>query len=312
MALMQELRKSGLGATDASAVLGLNPWRTPLQVWAEKKGLAPETEETPAMRWGLLMEPLLSAEYERATGRRLYAPEIVYHHPVHDFLLCSPDRLVQGERRGVELKTASAFAAGEWGRPGTDQVPQHYLIQCLQCMAITGLPVWDCAPLIGGNDFRIYTVRFDADLWGEIESRLVAWWQRYVLGDEEPAAVAQDSDWLNRRFPREALDLAEPTDEALAWAAEYKLRAAEAKSADELLEEAKARLKQLIGDRAGIGDETWRATWKASADREVIDWEAVAWSLAFDEEALREAVARHTTTKPGPRVFRFTERDAKR
>lgn len=309
MGLLQELRRSGIGATDASAVLGLNPWRTPLQVWAEKTGRAPEQPQTEPMRWGLLMEPLLAAEYERRTGRKLYAPENVLHHPKHDFILCSPDRLVVGERRGVELKTVSGFAASEWGQPGTDQVPQHYLIQCLQCMAVTGMPVWDCAPLIGGNDYRIYTVRFDADLWADIEARLVDWWHRYVLADVEPPAMAADVDWLVRRYPESRPPLAPASDRAFALACEYKAAWAEAQAAIERSDAAKAALQQLIGESDGLQGEGWRVTWKSNRPRTTTDWEAVARSIACDEAALAEAATRHTVTKPGARVFRFTEKE---
>lgn len=313
MSVLLDLRRSGLGGTDASAVLGLNPWRTPLQVWSEKRGEAPPVEQTPAMRWGLVLEPVIAEEYSLQTGRKLWTPEQVYHHPLHDFLVGSPDRLVIGEPRGVEVKTANGFMASEWGPAGTDQVPQHYLIQCLHYMAVTGLRVWDLAVLIGGSDFRIYTIRWDDEAGSQLVAALCAWWDRHMVQGIEPPAMRGDVEWLNRRFPREALDLAPASTEAFLLATEYKLANAAMKDAEARKDAAAAALKQLIGERQGLAGEGWSITWKANRDSERTDWQGVATSLAEDvtAEDYAAALAANTTTKPGARVFRFTEKDAK-
>lgn len=313
MSVLLDLRRSGLGGTDASAVLGLNPWRTPLQVWSEKRGEAPPVEQTPAMRWGLVLEPVIAEEYTLETGRRLWTPEQVYHHPEHDFLVGTPDRLVIGDRRGLEVKTANGFMASEWGPAGTDQVPAHYLIQCLHYMAVTGYRVWDLAVLIGGSDFRVYTIHWDEAAGQQLVTRLAAWWARHMVEGVEPPAMRGDVEWLNRRYPRETLDLAPASIEHHLLAAEFKLASLDFKDAEARKEAAAAAVKQVIGERQGIEGEGWRFTWKANKDGESVEWAAVA-------EALREsvthsdysaAVVANTVTKPGARVLRFTEKDAK-
>ena len=42
-----ELRRQSLGGSDISAALGLNRWRSPMEVWAEKVGLPLPRQETP-------------------------------------------------------------------------------------------------------------------------------------------------------------------------------------------------------------------------------------------------------------------------
>ena len=309
-ATLLQLRRSGIGATDASAVLGLNPWRTPLQVWAEKRGEAPPVEQTDAMLWGTILEPVVAARYGEVTGRVLWAPEQVIHHPRHDMLLCSPDRFVMGEQRGLECKTANAFAAHEWGPAGTDEVPQHYLIQCLHCMLVTGYAAWDLAVLIGGSDFRIYHIRRDEALLGALCSKLVAWWQRHMVEGVEPAAMRGDVEWLPLRY-RDHDDVLLPAgvEDAL-LAAEYKRASADERDATERKESAKARLMQAIGDHDGLQGEGWRVTWRRTVDRDVTDWQALARALS-DGDAIAAALPAHTTTKPGTRVFRLSEKDAK-
>src|SRR5262245_42032680 len=65
-----EARRSGLGSSDAAAILGASPFASPLDVYLAKLGLA-ESEQTEAMRFGQLLEPIVIAEYERETGRTL-------------------------------------------------------------------------------------------------------------------------------------------------------------------------------------------------------------------------------------------------
>jgi len=47
----QRNRRKGIGGSDVAAIAGLNPWKTPLQVWKEKV-LGDTVEENAAMRWG--------------------------------------------------------------------------------------------------------------------------------------------------------------------------------------------------------------------------------------------------------------------
>lgn len=258
-------RQHGLGATDASAVLGLNPWKSPLQVWCDKRGLAEPQPESEAMRWGKLLEPVIADEYSFRTGFKLTMPEAVYHDTEHDFLLGTPDRLVVGQNRGVEIKTANAYSASEWGAVGTDQVPQHYLIQCMHyLMLIPRIRVWDLAVLIGGNDFRIYTIQRDDALIANLRGRLVAWWQVHMVNGVEPEAMAIDSDFMVRRYPSSNGNLIPAPFHAGRHVMDLKLARAEAEAADERCDAAQAALKALIGEADGIEGEGWRVTWKAN------------------------------------------------
>lgn len=62
-----EMRRKYITATDASAIMGVNPWKTPLQLYEEKiKGT--KTLINPAMQRGLDMEPMALLEFEQASG----------------------------------------------------------------------------------------------------------------------------------------------------------------------------------------------------------------------------------------------------
>ena len=72
-------------------------------------------------------------------------------HPKYDFMLANVDRLIVGEKVGLECKTTSEYVKDQWEE---DEVPDHYILQCQHYMAVTGYIGWWIAVLIGGNKFR--------------------------------------------------------------------------------------------------------------------------------------------------------------
>lgn len=176
-------RMRGIGGSDAPAILGLSARKTPLEVYLEKRGeLAPEPDND-AMKMGRLLEPIVRQEYAERTGRVVVQPREMLVHPKYGFVIGHPDGIVQGEARGYEGKTAR-FDFG-WGEPGTDQVPQDYVIQVQHYMLLTGLPVFDVGVLIGGQEFRLYEVPADRELQEMILDAEASFWPR-VAGGEPP------------------------------------------------------------------------------------------------------------------------------
>src|SRR6266849_2791235 len=151
-----------------------------MDVWLDKMGLKEETPDPDRdflLDLGNSLEPVIAGLYEKQTGRTLIAlaPPGIWEHPKHPMLLGSPDRLVRGERRGVELKSENLFQ-DKFGESGTDQVPEHYLIQCAHYMAITNYDAWDVALLHGGARFNIYTINRDLELEKAMVEQLLNWW----------------------------------------------------------------------------------------------------------------------------------------
>lgn len=180
-------RKLGIGSSDAAAVAGKSPWKSPYEVWADKLGILPESAPTAPMRWGLQLEEAIATAYEEETGLELMAPPMA-QSKTHKFMLASCDRVpvaAQIPRRIVELKNVGPFAGKEWGRPGSDEVPDHYLIQVQHQMAVLEADVADIAALFGGNDFRIYTVRRDDELIESLVGIEAAFWH-YVVTKTQP------------------------------------------------------------------------------------------------------------------------------
>ena len=312
-------RQRGIGGSDAAAILGVSPFATEFDVWRDKVGVLESKPDTEAMWWGREMESLLARRYSERTGRSLLLldPPGILQHASAPEIIGTPDRIVMGEERGLELKTAGEHGRHEWGLPGSDDIPAHYLAQCVHYMAVTGFPVWDVAVLIGGNDFRIYHVHRDEALERAVVDRLRAWWQEHVVRGEPvpPAGTKSNDETLRRMFPTHTGDVVlaprelEPAAATLAALMNTE-KLVKAKAA-----EARAQLKLAIGANAGIESAGWRALWTAPKPKRVTDWQAVANDLVLKlyevdywkqhPQTLAELIAPHTTEKPASRRFTF-------
>lgn len=179
-----ELRRTGIGSSDCSAILGLGKYGSPFSVWAEKTGKVREDDEpTEAMQWGNLLEPVIREEFARRTGlvvtecRTLRSLE-------RPWQLYNPDGLILRENVLFEAKNASQWLALEWV---DGQVPDHAELQVQHGCAVTGADGAYVCGLIGGNRLRWEFVPRDEELIAlivEAEQRL---WDEHIVPDVAPA-----------------------------------------------------------------------------------------------------------------------------
>lgn len=131
------LRRQGLGGSDAGAVCGLNPYRTSMDVFADKTGTDTlEDMDNEAMREGRDLEEYVAQRFSEAAGLKVRRANVMYVSKEHPFMLADVDRLVVGQKEGIvglECKTASPYSADKW-KDG--EVPSHYLAQCYHYMAV--------------------------------------------------------------------------------------------------------------------------------------------------------------------------------
>lgn len=174
-------RATGIGGSDAAAVLGLSQYKTALDVYLEKTGQAAPFEDTAATKWGRLLEPAVRQEYAERTGRVVTQPKEMLRCTKYPFMIAHPDGVVLDPLRGYEGKTARTDHG--WGEPGTDQVPEAYLIQVQHYMVVMEIEVFDVVPLIGGSDFRMYEVPANRELQELIIDAEHDLWQRVQRAD---------------------------------------------------------------------------------------------------------------------------------
>lgn len=314
-------RRSGIGGSDIAAILGLSPWKTAVDVWLDKTGQREDDTvgDAEAVRWGVLLEWVVAQEYAGRTEHNVQRVKRILRHPSHEWAIGNIDRAIvaPGSRVRVaddggtllgadgllEVKTASAYKAGEWGRDGDDDaVPLHYQAQCMWYLGITGQPWCDVAALIGGQRLVIRRIHRDDETIAAMLERADDFWHRHVLGGQAPEpATARDVETLFRSDNGEAL---EADDELLA--AYNRARSAKARIAEAEAEydAAVERIKLALADRSAltISGQTL-ATWKATKPTRRTDWKAVAAALRAPDDV----IAAHTTETPGSRRFLLKE-----
>jgi putative phage-type endonuclease len=287
-----KVRRLGVGGSDAPAVLGLSKWKTPLEVYLEKIGETPDGPITSSMEWGIRLEKIVREAYSDKTGRAVTLPNKILVHPVHKWMFANLDGITD-DHRILECKT-SAFEK-DWGEPGTDEIPLHYLIQVQHQMAVTNFPRTDVAVLIGGRDFLIYTVVADPTTQGSIIDMEHAFMQRVWKKDPPPPVSTEDATLAYRRSEPKAI-FAEKNIEDMVLAMKD-LKGQLSKLENEI-ENYSLDIRLFMGfNDTLIGAEGQTlATWKSTKD-----------SMKFDEETFKrenpELYAKYLNPKPGHRRF---------
>jgi putative phage-type endonuclease len=313
-------RKTGIGGSDIAAILGLSPWKTAVDVWLDKTGQKDDAvgnEE--AAHWGTILEDVVAREYAQRTESTVQRVNRILRHPSHEWAIGNIDRAIvaPGSRVRVaedggtllgadgllEVKTASAYKAGEWGRDGDeDAVPLHYQAQVMWYMAITGLQWADVAALIGGQRMVIRRIHRDDETIAAMLERAHDFWHQHVLTHQPPEP--ENAKDVERLFPSDNGENIEADDDLLAAynaAREAKARMTQAE-AD--FESAVERIKLALGERSvlTLNGQTL-VTWKATKPSRRTDWKAVAEVL----QAPADVIAAHTIETPGIRRFLLKE-----
>ena len=146
----------GIGGSDASAALGLNPWRTNLDLWEIKTGRkeAPDISDNERVQYGQDAEPYLRRLFQlkhAADYEIQYMENTILQNNARPEMLYSPDGLIQSidGRRGIlEIKTTTimkSYDKEKWFDKRTRQkkLPENYYIQVLHGLNVTGFDFVD-------------------------------------------------------------------------------------------------------------------------------------------------------------------------
>ena len=136
------VRKGGIGSSDAASAVGLNPYKSQLQLWMEKTGRygnlpkVDPNDETSPMYWGTLLEAIVAAHYTKQTGHKVRRINAVLQHPKESWMLANLDREVMGapDVQILECKTAGLNGSRLW----KEGVPEYIQLQVMHQLAVTG------------------------------------------------------------------------------------------------------------------------------------------------------------------------------
>ena len=82
-----EYRRSGIGGSDASTIVGLNPFSSPYYLFCDKMGALPEKEDTEAMRQGRDLEQYVAERWMERTGKRVKRNNTMWRSTIWPWML---------------------------------------------------------------------------------------------------------------------------------------------------------------------------------------------------------------------------------
>lgn len=297
------VRQGGIGSSDAAAAVGLNPYKSQLELWMEKTGrqdLLPQddpNDESSPMYWGNVLEPIVAAHYTKRTGNRVRRINAVLQHPSHPWMRANLDREVTGapDVQILECKTAGINGARLW----KEGVPEYVQLQVMHQLAVTGKQAADVAVLLGGQELQVHRIERDDVLITQLIELEARFWQ-LVETDTAPPADGSDSADLALRclYPRDMGSVLDLSDDLEMSGVFSDLLAVRQTLDTQLKLEAqlKQRIQQRMGDASTVVFEKGEITWKRSKDGNALDAKALA--LAHPE-----LVQQFSSTKAGSRRF---------
>lgn len=259
-------RTKFIGGSDAAAILGVSPYKTPVELWMEKTGRAPQ-EEIDAVRQrifdrGHKLEPfirdmVIQKLQDEGMTVELIAINKRYNDADHQFMSCEIDfelRLtgvieigcdlihLDGEHINADAKSVTGFARKKWGEENTEDVPIEYAAQFMHGLMITNRRFCLVAALRSFDDVDIYWTKRDDETIAAMRQKEIVFWYDHVLTDVAPDTLTFDD--VKLLFPADNGLSIDATDEVAIKVQE--LASVKAKIKD--LEEAEEILKHQIAD----------------------------------------------------------------
>lgn len=314
-ARFEEERRTGIGGTDAAALVGLHPYKTLWEVVAEKKGLLPPLASNERMEIGKELEDPVARMYARREHCRVRRVNECWRGKELPHFLGHPDRLVIGRPKGVEVKTFDGRNADRWSEPGEPvKVPNEYYVQCQWYMGLRPqYEAWDLVVLFGLRRVRVYRIERNEVVIRRLQERADEVWQRYVLTDDMPDMEhsTRAMNYLREKHPEQLNEILVSSDRLNELVPEWRKVKDEHERLETKLKNLRAAIAGEIGDNMGALGGDWCVTFKKNRDSKqvVTDYERLLLHYAekhgFEIEA--DDIVRFTeevVTKVGPRVLR--------
>lgn len=310
-------RRMYLGGTDVAAILGEHPRKTALQVWRDKKGLVSDFDN-PKMRFGREREAYVIRRYMEMSGNKVRrcGPRLMKGTPHFG---ANPDGLILLQRAVLECKTGinRPGTRYEWGKPGTDEVPRHYLIQGVWYCAVLELPyvvfAFEDRETCEVNLYFVYRDKEYEHMFLPFSDR---WWREHMLADVEPLPVEGDLADIKAEFPKDAGRVMRATEEIEEIV--YRLIRAKAVAGKlyAKLKTDEARVQQFMGDASALLGTwgkpiTWkndRDSWKTDFDKAICEFKFLAAAQLGDVnhpvlKLLEKTLTDNRFLDPGDRKF---------
>lgn len=262
-----EHRQKSIGGSDASSIIGLNPYSSPYTVWADKLGKIPPKEDNEAMRQGRDLEFYVAERFCEKTGKKVRRENNILINPDFPFAHANVDRMVVGEDAGLECKTTSALNMKNFKNGA---FPDTYYVQCVHYLMVTGCKKWYLAVLVLNREFMVFEIERDEEEIEALARSEEEFW-RLVEAKESPMAdgSASTTNTISVLYP-------EANDESVNLFAydtdlqQYMAISAQIKELEKMKDEVANRVKAFLGASGRGESDKYRVSF-ASTSRSTFD-----------------------------------------
>lgn len=286
-----DARRLGLGGSDVAAALGFDDYRSPYEVWADKRGLTEARDVNEAMAWGQRLEPIVAEWAADRLGATTIPTPGILAHAEHPWALGNIDRLLARPEGLAVLECKVSRWHERWE---DDDLPARVEIQARWYLAVTGLEVAYVAALLHGTRGELRPVERDEQLEAWLLSTAEQFWQGVQRGTPPPPGPSPDVTRLLNRIPSQqgvTVDLDESWREGLREHAALKVAA---KIAQADLDACENLLRSTLGEaEAGYLDGAEVVTYRTHTTRRLD-----AKRLAADHPEVADAYRTESPSRP--------------
>lgn len=292
-------RRTGIGGSDASTVVGLNPYNSLYKLYADKKGLISDTTDTEVMRQGRDFEEYVARRFTEETGKKVRRRNYMFLHDDYDYILADIDREIVGENAGLECKTTSLFNKSDFEN---GEIPLYYYVQTMHYMAVMGYDRMYLAVLVLSKGFYWFTIERDED---EVHSLLQAesdFWNNYIIPEKIPPIDGSDAtqEVIAELYPEDYSEKIVCVSDKIMT--EYERLKSLSDDVNGQLNEVKNQIKATLGESMSGNSDGYKITWKSQVKTTV------------DSKKLKEKfpeVYKQVTKSSTSRVLRITQKKEK-
>ena len=296
-------RKSGIGGSDAPAVLGVSSFKTQLELFNEKLGLADATQQTERMEWGLRLEGAIVEAYAEKTGRAVVKrePYTITRSSKHPFMFATLDAEVEDPKlgRGTLQAKCSEY---DWD----EETPTEYLVQIQHEMEVGGFNWGSLALLVRGNRFRYIDVERHDRVISHIVEREAEFMERIKKLEPPPAGPA-DADALATLYRKTTGEVIAVPAEVGNWFDEKVKLDEEIAKLTERQDHIKNACRQILGEAVfGMIPDGRRISWSPTKGQDaVLCTNSLVMKCECGKEVTSTCGVQIKPPVPGHRTLRF-------
>lgn len=267
-----ERRRQDVTASEVGALFGVHPYKTALELWAEKCGVDLGRRETSVMRRGRILEPAVAEAVRIERPNWIIEPARAYYRDAGARIGATPDFQFWDRKppRREGIIQAKVVSPRQFEEHWTADSPPFWIVlQAAQEMMLTNRPLGAVAALIidaWTMDVAIYEIERHEAAEARIRAKVAEFWKAVDAREQPPADFDRDGEALAALYPRERDEYPDvcmsADDRVRELLAERRALMPAKRDIARRLGRIKTELQSILKDAESAYGPDWRITWK--------------------------------------------------